>query len=109
MRGMDDREHAKDAPETKGSRLLADIKDPRVLWLKAGLFVGIGVLSVGLLLIENPRWEVAVLTALALWAFCRAYYFAFYVLEHYVDPGHRFSGLIPFVRYVIRKRAERRR
>jgi hypothetical protein len=25
--------------------------------------------------------------------FCRFYYFAFYVIEHYVDPGYRFSGL----------------
>lgn len=67
------------------------------------------MLSVALLLIENPRWEVAVLTALAVWAFCRAYYFAFYVLEHYVDPSPRFSGLIPFVRYALRRRVERGR
>jgi len=33
-----------------------------------------------------------------------AYYFAFYVIEHYVDPGYRFAGLWSFVRYVLRKR-----
>ncbi len=32
-----------------------------------------------------------------------AYYFAFYVIEHYVDPGYRFAGLWSFVRYVLRK------
>ncbi len=37
------------------------------------------------------------------WAFCRAYYFAFYVIEHHVDPGYRFSGLISFVAYALRK------
>lgn len=104
MQRMDDSEHPKEAPQRRGSWLLADLKDPRLLWLKAGLFVGIGGLSVALLLIENPRWEVALLTALAVWSFCRAYYFAFYVLERYIDPGHRFSGLVPFVRYILKRR-----
>jgi hypothetical protein len=46
---------------------------------------------------------VAFLLLLAIWAFCRAYYFAFYVIEHYVDPEYRFSGLLDFCRYAIRK------
>jgi hypothetical protein len=36
--------------------------------------------------------------------FCRSYYFAFYVIERYVDPGYRFSGLGSFVLYVVRGR-----
>jgi hypothetical protein len=43
----------------------------------------------------------------AIWAFCRAYYFAFYVVEHYVDPTYRYSGLLSLVRHALRKRAER--
>jgi len=27
------------------------------------------------------------------------YYFAFYVIQHYVDPAYRFSGLWSFVCY----------
>ena len=46
------------------------------------------------------------LLAVAVWAFARAYYFAFYVIEHYVDPGYRFSGLISFLRYALRKKQE---
>jgi hypothetical protein len=44
-----------------------------------------------------------VLLAIAVWAFCRAYYFAFYVIEHYVDPGYHLSGLGSFARYLMRK------
>lgn len=39
-----------------------------------------------------------------MWSFCRAYYFAFYVLERYVDPGFKFSGLGAFVAYLVRRR-----
>jgi hypothetical protein len=60
-----------------------------------------------LLLVQAPTVKVGLLLALTVWAFCRAYYFAFYVVEHYVDPGYRFSGLVSFMRYVARKRRER--
>jgi hypothetical protein len=39
--------------------------------------------------------------SIAVWCFCRSYYFAFYVIEHYVDPSYRFSGLWSFVRYLL--------
>jgi hypothetical protein len=42
-----------------------------------------------------------VLLAMSVWCFCRAYYFAFYVIEHYVDPGFHFSGLGSFVKYIF--------
>jgi hypothetical protein len=38
------------------------------------------------------------------WSFCRFYYFAFYVIEHYVDPSYRFSGLLSFALYLIQKK-----
>jgi hypothetical protein len=40
----------------------------------------------------------------AVWGFCRSYYFAFYVIERYVDPGYRFSGLGSFLLYIVRGR-----
>jgi len=42
------------------------------------------------------------------WAFCRFYYFAFYVIQHYVDPSYRFSSLLSFLHYVISKRRQER-
>ena len=59
-----------------------------------------GALATTLLLLRDPSLTTAALIAIAVWAFCRAYYFAFYVVERYVDPGYRFSGLVSFLRYV---------
>ena len=48
---------------------------------------------------------MAFLLAVALWAFCRFYYFAFYVIEKYVDPSYRFAGLGSFALYLLRRRS----
>ncbi len=83
---------------------MEDLRSPAWMWVKGALFVAIGLAAAALLVVEAPSWKVAALLALAVWAFCRAYYFAFYVIEHYVDPGYKFSGLISFVRYAARKK-----
>ena len=85
---------------------MGDIKSTKLLWIKGGFFLVIGILSSVLLLVESPSLKVGLLLGLAIWAFCRAYYFAFYVIEHYADPNYRFSGLISFIRYACRRRAE---
>lgn len=75
-------------------------------WIKFKgiLFLIIGILSSALLIIETWNWRVAIMLVIAIWCFCRFYYFAFYVIEHYVDPGYRFSGLWSFFGYLISKR-----
>jgi hypothetical protein len=82
-----------------------DIQNPRVLYLKAGLFVITGLLASAGILLEAPRLRIAALLVVAIWSFSRAYYFAFYVVEHYADPGYRFAGLWSFVRYVMKRRS----
>jgi len=82
-----------------------DIRNVKVLYLKGGLFVVAGLLASGLILLECPSWKVAGLLALAVWCFARAYYFAFYVVEKYADPGFRFAGLASFLRYVAARRS----
>ena len=57
------------------------------------------------MLIGEQSVKVAFLLGLAIWAFCRSYYFAYYVIEHYADPGDRFSGLLSFIRDACRKRS----
>jgi len=74
------------------------------MYLKAAIFVAIGIVASALLLLLHPDWRVAALLALAVWAFCRAYYFAFYVVEHYIDGNYKFAGLSSFVRYLLAKR-----
>ncbi|MGQ0635904.1 MAG: hypothetical protein ACT4QC_14930 [Planctomycetaceae bacterium] len=72
---------------------MRDITSPGVLWGKAGLFVVSGAVAAGLLLAERPTLRTLLLLLLAIWSFARAYYFAFYVIEHYIDPEYRYSGL----------------
>ena len=72
--------------------------------MKGALFFALGIASAVLLLMEAPSLKVAALLALMVWAFCRAYYFAFYVIKHYVDSRYKFSGLWSFALYLLRKK-----
>lgn len=80
---------------------MADLTNPRVIWFKGILFVCVGLLSAVLLLMQFADLRASFLLAITIWAFCRAYYFAFYVIEHYVDPNYRFAGLIDFAKYAL--------
>ena len=82
---------------------MKDLTDPRLIKLKGGLFLFAGVIAAALLMLENTTLRTAVLLAITLWCFCRAYYFAFYVIQHYVDPSFRFSGLGSALRHLLRK------
>jgi hypothetical protein len=81
---------------------MRDLTSHRSMKLKAALFAGIGLLSGCLLWISIPTFKSAALLVLCIWAFCRLYYFAFYVIERYIDPGFHFSGVIDALRYLMR-------
>lgn len=85
-------------------KLTGDLTDPRLMYLKAALFLVIGLLSVTGLLLDSPTLRTAFLLGIALWSFCRLYYFLFYVIEKYIDPGYKFAGLYSFLVYLLRKR-----
>lgn len=80
-----------------------DLQNPKWMYLKAAMFLAIGVTCSALVWLDRPTLLTAALLALMSWAFCRAYYFAFYVVEKYVDHEHRFSGLISFLRYMMKQ------
>jgi hypothetical protein len=83
----------------------ANLVSPRLMYLKAGLFLVVGVLASAGILVDQPSLRIAGLLGLAIWGFARAYYFAFYVIEHYVDSSRRYSGLGAFlVEYCRRHR-----
>jgi hypothetical protein len=86
---------------------MKDLTDSRWIKLKGILFLIIGLLSSAFILIEHPEIKIAVLLGIAVWCFCRFYYFAFYVIEHYVDSNYRFSGLWSFAGYLIARRRDR--
>jgi hypothetical protein len=83
---------------------MRDLQDSRLMKLKAGLFLVLGVLTSGMLLLQRPEWSTAALLLVAIWSFCRLYYFAFYVIESYVDPEYKFSGVWACLRYLMRPR-----
>ncbi len=87
---------------------MRDLKSERAIHLKGVLFVVLGAVSSVLLVLDNPSARTVVLLAVCVWAFARAYYYAFYVIEHYVDGGFRYSGLGSLMRYVVRRRRSRR-
>lgn len=81
---------------------MGDLKDRRLIIGKGLLFLVTGAMAAGLLLIENWSWRNAVELTICVWCFCRFYYFAFYVIEKYVDHRFRFAGLSSFVLYLLR-------
>ncbi len=83
---------------------MTDINNPRLLYLKGLLLLLGGGLAAGLLLYDSPSIRTAILLAIAVWCFCRSYYFAFYVVEYYVDANYRFAGLGSFIAYIARQR-----
>lgn len=72
---------------------MRDLQHPGWMWLKAVLFLA-----------ESPHGRTALFLALAIWAFCRAYYFAFYVIQHYIDPGFRYAGLGALLVHLVKRR-----
>jgi hypothetical protein len=83
---------------------MKDLTNPFWIKFKGGLFLLLGLMAAVILIIDNPNLKDAALLMLAIWCFCRAYYFAFYVIEHYVDPGFKFSGLFSFLKYLLARR-----
>jgi hypothetical protein len=70
------------------------------------LFLAIGLTSCALIFAASPALQTLFLLGLVIWSFCRAYYFAFYVIEHYVDPTFKFSGLSSLLRHALKTKRE---
>jgi hypothetical protein len=84
---------------------MTDLTSSRLIIAKGFLFLLSGLLAAGLLLYENPTVRAGLLLAVAIWCFSRFYYFAFYVIEKYVDAKFRFAGLWSFVVWLWSRRS----
>ena len=82
---------------------MKDLTNPMWIKLKGALFLLLGSVAAVLLWLDNRTLKSALLLALVVWCFCRAYYFAFYVIEHYVDPSFKFSGLGSSIAYLFHR------
>jgi hypothetical protein len=86
---------------------MGDLTNPRLIYLKGFLFLFSGCFASAILLVDSPHLKTATLLAIAIFCFARFYYFAFYVIEHYVDRSYRFAGLSSFAKYVLSRRRPR--
>ncbi len=84
-----------------------DIASPKVLKFKGVLFLLLGILSGTLLLLPQFDIRQLLLFVISVWSFCRAYYFCFYVIHHYIDPQFRYAGLISAFQYLQRMKRVR--
>ncbi len=82
---------------------MADLKSHRAIIIKGFLMLLTGLMASAILLWENPGWRVALLLGIAIRGFTRFYYFAFYVIEKYVDSSYKFAGLGSFFAYLWRR------
>jgi hypothetical protein len=82
------------------------MSDLPLFWIKVKgqLFLLAGIASALLVVLQHPTVATALLLAISIWCFCRFYYFAFYVIEHYVDPSFKFAGMWDFAVYFFRGR-----
>lgn len=76
-----------------------DLTSPIWFYAKAAGFLLVGLMSSLLIIMQLPRWDVACYLAVSIWAFARAYYFAFYVIEHYIDLEFQYRGIIDLLYY----------
>ncbi len=79
---------------------MTDITNIRLIYVKGILFLVTGLAAAGILLVQHPELTFAFLLVVAIWCLARFYYFAFYVIQHYVDDQYRFAGLGSFVAYL---------
>ncbi|KAF0250245.1 MAG: hypothetical protein FD167_358 [bacterium] len=87
--------------------MLQDLKSPKLIHLKGCLFLFIGALCAVLIVAETANYKVTLLLIFCVWAFCRFYYYVFYVIEKYVDSQYKFSGLLAFLLYLINKKSNK--
>ena len=87
--------------------MLGDIKSKKLILFKGFLFLALGLFALAGLAFEVQNIRPIACALIAIWAFCRFYYFMFYCIEKYVDPTYKFAGLTSFVMYFIRRRDTR--
>ncbi len=85
-------------------QLRKDLTNPRAIHAKGVLFVVLGILAAGLLIAQAPTLKTVAMLAIAVWAFCRFYYYLFYVLERYLGREKRFAGVLDALTYLLRSR-----
>ena len=80
---------------------------PQWIYLKGFLFLCILVVASILLVLSDDRWVRLILVPVLIWSSARLYYMMFYVIERYIDPAFKFSGVMSFLGYLLTRRPDR--
>ena len=75
-----------------------------LLHAKGFLLLVLGLLSAGAILIESQNIRTILLLIITIWAFCRFYYYLFYVLEKYIGRDQKYAGILDALKYILRRR-----
>ena len=78
-----------------------DLQSSWLIHTKAALFIIVGFSAVGLLIAQHPTLKTAALLVITIWAFCRFYYYLFYVLERYLGREKKFAGILDALGYLL--------
>ena len=78
-----------------------DLSSKRVLHFKGWLFLLLGTVAGILLLVDSFSLQKLALLIIAIWSFCRFYYFLFYVLENYAGRDRPYAGVLDAFLYLI--------
>ena len=80
-----------------------DIKNPVALKAKGLCFALVGILSSAILISQLPHWSYIAMFLITIWAWCRFYYFLFYVLEHYAGRKRPYAGVLDALTAIFRR------
>lgn len=88
---------------------MSHLRSHRLIFLKGWLFLLIAMISFSILALEVANLKSILLMAVCVWSACRFYYFAFYVIQHYVDDSYHFAGLCDFAKYWFKSRPRKKK
>ncbi|MGB0373218.1 MAG: hypothetical protein ACPGN3_17955 [Opitutales bacterium] len=83
---------------------LSDDLSAKWIYAKGAFFLIILIMSSVILMIEESKPLRFVTICTLVWSSARLYYFMFYVIEKYVDSAYRFSGVMSFIQYLMKKK-----
>lgn len=85
-------------------RLFEDIKSRWLLHAKGFLFLFLGLVAGAMILVDSMNLRTAALLLIAVWGFCRFYYYLFYVLENYAGRERKYAGILDAIRYLLTRK-----
>jgi hypothetical protein len=88
--------------------LTGDIKSKRLLHMKGLLFLLLGLLAAGLLLFQSQNFRTLLLLLITIRAFCRFYYYLFYVLEKYIGRDQKYAGVLDALTFIVKSSQTKR-